>query len=164
MENPGLQQALKQQWKSNKESRFLLLIHAKTGRLGRSGGLLHGLPELSVSLTKQMRLRSQRRSEKQTRRRYRRLQDCSNRSFTLRRQRLERRRRRRRSGIEGRLQSAKLLTNARQKERARSKSTTLKKLYKHRQKVRERLQKLQQGLRRVPAVLWMMWVVTLPHP
>ena len=42
---------------------------------------------------------------------------------------------RRRRGIKGGLRSAKQLINARQRERAKSKSVTLKKLYKRLQKV-----------------------------
>ena len=60
---------------------------------------------------------------------------------------------RRKRGIKGGLRSAKQLTNARQKESARSKLATLKKLYKSMQKASVRLQQLQSQLQSVLVVL-----------
>ena len=62
-------------------------------------------------------------------------------------------RERRRRGRKGRLQSAKQSTNARQRERAKSKSVTLKKLYKRLQKASAKLQQLQHHLQSVLVVL-----------
>jgi hypothetical protein len=81
------------------------------------------------------------------------------RSLTLRRWRSEKERRRR--GRRGRLQSAKQSTNARQKESARSKLATLKKLYKRLQKASARLQQLQNQLQSVLVVLEVLGVALL---
>ena len=60
---------------------------------------------------------------------------------------------RRRRGMKGGLRSAKQLMNARQRERAKSKSVTLKKLYKRLQKASAKLQQLQHHLQSVLVVL-----------